>query len=170
MPAFFIPCNPPKATAQQKGIMVVGGKPRHFKKKHVREAENDLLSLLSPYRPNEPVEGPVLLTVLWIYPWRSGEKKKNRALGFLPSDKRPDTDNILKMLKDCLGRLLFWHDDSQVAFEQMLKGWGDRPGFGIVVSPLPDGVGISDFGRNGISGHPIDTLISAREEAYHGKV
>lgn len=165
MPAFFIRCNPPKATAQQKGIVVVGGKPRHFKKKHVREAESDLLSLLSPHRPNGAAEGPVMLSVLWIYPWRSAEPRKNRALGFLPSDKRPDSDNILKMLKDCLGRLHYWGDDSQVAWEQILKGWGDRPGFGIIVAPIPDGVSIHDFGMGGLALAGMDTLIRKWEEA-----
>jgi len=160
MPSFFIDCNPPKSTSQQKGVMVMGGKPRHFKKKAVREAERDLLSLLAPHRVLSPMEGPLVLSVLWVYPWRSAEPKKNRAAGFLPSDKRPDTDNLIKMLKDCLGRHLFWIDDSQVSFEQMVKGWGDRPGIGVSISPISEDLSLSRLGSVALSSMTILATVS----------
>lgn len=132
---FFLPCIPPKATSQQKGIMMIGGKPRHFKKSHVKQAENTLTSLLAGHRPAEAFVGPVFLRVLWVYPWRKSESRKNRETGFRICDTRPDCSNVLKMLEDCMTSLNFWNDDSQVQPE-ILKGWGDHPGIGIHIHPM----------------------------------
>ncbi len=38
---FFIPCTPPKATSQQKGVRVVKVKPHYFKKKARRGGRKD---------------------------------------------------------------------------------------------------------------------------------
>jgi len=133
---FFVPCIPPKATSQQKGIMMIGGKPRHFKKAHVREAEDTITSLFAEHRPDMPFQGAVKLTVYWTYPWRKSEPKKNRAGGRKWCDTRPDCSNIVKMVEDCLTRLNFWNDDSQVAALHVEKGWGDAPGIGIRIEEL----------------------------------
>lgn len=129
--AFFIPCIPPKATSQQKGVMVINGKPRYFKKKHVKAAEESMLALLMPHRPKQPFEGPVSLSVQWVYPWRKSETKKNRALGMIPCHTRPDCSNLVKMFEDCLTRLAFWNDDSQVSHLTFSKWWGDEPGITV---------------------------------------
>jgi len=134
--SFFISCIPPKATSQQKGICMIGGKPRHFKKKHVLEAENSLTALLMPHRPAKPLDGPVALSVMWTYPWRSSETKRNKALGYLPCTTRPDCSNIVKGLEDCMTRLAFWNDDSQVADLRIRKGWGDKPGILITIERI----------------------------------
>ena len=34
---------------------------------------------------------------------------------------RPDTDNLQKLLKDCMTKTGFWKDDSQVVIEQCTK-------------------------------------------------
>lgn len=133
---FFISCIPPKSTSQQKGIMMIGGKPRHFKKKKVAEAENSMIALLSQYQPETSFEGPVSLKVTWTYPWRSAETKKNKTKGSMWSDKRPDCDNLIKMLADCMTRLAFWNDDSQIAKLEFSKQWGDHPGIGIEIENL----------------------------------
>jgi crossover junction endodeoxyribonuclease RusA len=135
--SFFIQCVPPKATSQQKGICLIGGKPRHFKKKNVADAENSLTALLMPHRPAKPIEGAVALSVTWTYPWRSSETKRNKALGYMPCTTKPDADNLVKMLGDCMTRLAFWNDDAQVADLRVRKGWGDKPGIGITVEAIP---------------------------------
>jgi crossover junction endodeoxyribonuclease RusA len=125
---FRIDCNPPKATSQQKGVMVIAGKPRYFKRKHVQQAEQDLTALLMPHRPAKPLCGPVRLMVVWAYPWRKSESKRNRARGWLPCDTRPDCDNLSKLFCDAMTRLGFWGDDSQVADLRFRKQWSDHAG------------------------------------------
>ena len=41
---------------------------------------------------------------------------------------RPDTDNLQKLLKDCMTAANWWHDDAQVASEVVEKFWADVPG------------------------------------------
>ena len=40
---------------------------------------------------------------------------------------RPDTDNLQKLLKDCMTRCGFWKDDAQVVREIVEKRWSDEP-------------------------------------------
>jgi len=135
---FFIKCIPPKSTSQQKGIMMIGGKPRHFKKKKVAEAESNMLSLLTPFRPPKAFEGPLALEVTWTYPWRSSETKKSKAAGFKYCTTRPDSSNVIKLLEDCMTRLNFWNDDSQNSDLRIIRGWGDKPGIGVKITKLED--------------------------------
>lgn len=133
---FVIHCIPPKATSQQKGIMMIGGKPRHFKKKNVKQAEDTFLALLAMHRPEQSFDGPISLTVMWRYPWRKSEPKKNKAYGWKPCDTRPDCSNIVKILEDCMTRLNFWTDDSQIAQLHITKAWANDPGITIHIQEI----------------------------------
>ena len=101
-----------------------------------KAAQNDLMTLLMPHRPAEPMQGAVKLVVTWRYPWRKSEPKRNRALGVMPCTTRPDVDNLCKILLDCMTRLAYWSDDGQVATLTVMKQWGDGPGIGIVVQDM----------------------------------
>ena len=134
---FFIPCNPPKSTAQAShrimkrndGTQFVG----KFAKSKGKKVQDELMILLQKHQPKEAFSGPLALTVSWCYPWRKSESKKNRTKGIKACDTRPDCDNLLKLLQDCLTRLSFWNDDSQVAQLHFYKWWGDEPGIRIVI-------------------------------------
>ena len=128
---FTIDCIPPKATAQQKQITMIGGKPRMYDPRNVKQAKSDFLTLLGPYKPDRPIEGPVRLSIVWTYPWRKSEPKKNRIQGLKPCDTRPDCSNLVKAFEDCLTRLGFWNDDSQVFDLRFQKYWGDKPGIDV---------------------------------------
>lgn len=49
---------------------------------------------------------------------------------------KPDTDNLQKLLKDCMTDTGFWKDDAQVASEIAEKFWADNPGIYISVEEL----------------------------------
>jgi Holliday junction resolvase RusA-like endonuclease len=53
---------------------------------------------------------------------------------------RPDTDNLIKALKDTMTDLGFWDDDSQVADERVRKKWTtkERAGVTIVIDTLKE--------------------------------
>jgi len=136
----WIDCIPPKTTGQasarimrkKDGTMFVG----KFASGKGKAAQNDLLAMLTPYRPEQPFKGPVECVIIFRWPWRKGEPKRNRAAGRMHCDTRPDCDNLAKMILDCMTRLAYWTDDGQVARLGIGKEWGDRPGIGFEVEPI----------------------------------
>ncbi len=49
---------------------------------------------------------------------------------------KPDTDNLQKLLKDCMTELGFWKDDALVASELVQKFWGEKTGIYINIEEL----------------------------------
>jgi Holliday junction resolvase RusA-like endonuclease len=131
----WINCIPPKTTGQaaarilkrKDGTMFVG----KFASGKGKAAQDDLMSLLMPHRPPQPMQGPVECHIVIRWPWRASEPKRNRGGLPRPCDKRPDVDNLVKMLLDCMTRLAYWTDDGQVARLCISKEWGDGPGLYI---------------------------------------
>lgn len=146
--SFFLPIIPPKATSQGAGKRMViiqnkaTGKPRpmFFKNKKSEQAEGDFLVLCSPYRPPEPISGPIELQVIFTWPWRAGEPQWRRELGRAFHTTRPDCSNMIKQIEDVLTKLRFWHDDGQVSDEIIRKRWGNRVGITITIFPLEEPV------------------------------
>lgn len=134
--SFWINCIPPKATAQMQKTAVINGHVRKYDPKNVKQAKSDLFSMLHPRSPEKPIEGPVRLSVVWAYPWRKSEPKKNRVNGWRPCDTRPDCSNLTKALEDTMTRCGYWNDDSQVAALSFEKKWSDTPGIGITVERM----------------------------------
>ncbi|MBO5573434.1 MAG: RusA family crossover junction endodeoxyribonuclease, partial [Clostridium sp.] len=98
-----------------------GGKPRYYDPAPVKEARKKLTGKLIFHRPDTPLTGPLALTTLWLFP--KGKSHKN---GEWRSTK-PDTDNLQKLLKDCMTQCGFWKDDAQVVRETVEKRWSDDP-------------------------------------------
>lgn len=118
---FFINMEPPTATAQEKQVRIVHGKPLFYDPAPVKAARKLLITHLLPYRPAAPLTGPVSLSTVWLFP-----KGKRHRHGEWRVTK-PDTDNLQKLLKDCMTRCGFWNDDAQVVRETVEKRWSDEP-------------------------------------------
>ena len=128
---FFIAIDPPTSTAQMKQVRVVKGKPVFYDPPAVKAARNMLSAHLAIHRPDKPMSGPVSLRVLWLFP--RGKHHKNGEWRI----SKPDTDNLQKLLKDCMTRCGFWKDDAQVISEAVEKRWADDPcGLYIEVNEL----------------------------------
>lgn len=108
---FFLTMNPPTATAQEKQVRIVRGKPLFYDPSPVKKAKKLLIAHLLTYRPDKPFEGAVSLSTVWLFP-----KGKSHSHGEWRTT-RPDTDNLQKMLKDCMTKCGFWKDDAQVVRE-----------------------------------------------------
>ncbi len=117
----FLLVDPPRATAQMQKIAIVRGKPRMYKPPNVQKARDTLMTHLRPFKPSVPCEGAIELHVVWLFP--RGNKHKHNEWKVT----RPDTDNLQKMLKDCMTELGFWKDDAQVVKETCEKRWSDDP-------------------------------------------
>ena len=118
---FFISVNPPTSTAQMKQVLVVNGKPLFYDPPAVKEARKLLTGHLLLHRPDVPISGAVSLTVIWLFP-----KGKSHKHGEWRTTK-PDTDNLQKLLKDCMTKSGYWKDDAQVVRETVEKRWSDDP-------------------------------------------
>jgi Holliday junction resolvase RusA-like endonuclease len=70
------------------------------------------------------ITGPVQLSVhCWFEMPKSWSKKKRAESQGALHDGKPDSDNVLKAVKDALTDAGVWLDDSQVALEFVSKRW-----------------------------------------------
>lgn len=118
---FFMPMVPPTCTAQEHKVRIVNGRPVFYKPQELKRAEELLMGHLMASTPDKPMEGPISLRVLWLFP-----KGKNHRHGEWRVT-RPDTDNLQKLIKDCMTRCGYWKDDAQVVSETAEKRWSDEP-------------------------------------------
>lgn len=131
----FIPCLPPTATSQMKGVRVVNGRPHFFKRKTVQQAENSLWALLHPHAPAQPLDGPLCLVLRFYWPWRKSERKSRiKAFSVYPIETRPDVENVAKGLIDVMTTLRFWNDDAQLSSLSISKAWSDQPGISLCLA------------------------------------
>lgn len=128
---FFMPIKPPTVTAQEKKVAIVKGKPVFYNPPEVKLAKQKLLTALTPHKLKKPLTGPLKLTVIWMF-----EGGQRHAEGEWRST-RPDTDNLQKMLKDCMTEKGYWKDDAQVSVEIIKKKWTRKiPGISISIEEL----------------------------------
>lgn len=128
---FFLNLVPPTATSQEHKVRVVHGKPMFYDPPQIKEARTLLRLHLRLFKPLAPLAGPLELRALWLFP--RGRRHKSGQW----RDTRPDTDNLQKLLKDCMTAESFWNDDAQVVREIVEKKWSDEPcGIEIEVNTL----------------------------------
>lgn len=131
---FFLAIDPPTATAQEKQVAIVRGRPIFYDPAPVKAAKRLLTVHLRCHKPEKPLTGPLALSTIWLFP--KGKSHKNGEWRVT----RPDTDNLQKMLKDCMTKCGFWKDDAQVVREAVEKRWSDDPtGIYIEIQKLEEG-------------------------------
>jgi Holliday junction resolvase RusA-like endonuclease len=123
-------CVPPSITAQQKRVHVVAGRPVFFHGAKMREAAATWASLLSPHQPIAPMDGPLALSLRFVYPHLKATKKAD-AHRLLPKVTKPDAGNVAKHLEDQLVRLRFIADDARIAKLTVEKFHGPEAEVGI---------------------------------------
>ena len=88
-----------------------------YKDKGQVQEEIALEALLLPHCPLEPLQGQVMLKVGVYLPMPKSKThiwKMKAASGEIRPTSKPDLDNFIKHVKDCLTRANFWRDDAQV--------------------------------------------------------
>lgn len=127
---FFMAMEPPTITHQEHKVAVVKGKPVFYDGPELKAARQKLTAYLAQHRPKKRYECGVRPMVKWCFPrgrHRNGEYRTTK----------PDTDNLQKLLKDCMTAVGFWKDDALVASEIVEKFWSDIPGIYIQIEELP---------------------------------
>ncbi len=127
---FFMPMRIPNTTHQMKQVAVVNGKPHFYEPQDLQDARKKFKAYLGMHRPPETLTGAVRLLTKWVY----------ESTGKHPADTwkvtRPDTDNMVKLLKDCMTEEGFWKDDAQVASEITEKFYGQHEGIYVRVEEI----------------------------------
>jgi len=124
---FFMAMEPPTVTAQEHKVMVKDGKPIFYDPPELKAARQKLTDSLAKHRPGQPLSGALELTATWCFP--TDDQKQFGTFKLT----RPDTDNLNKLLKDCMTKVGFWKDDAQVCREIIEKFWTNRKLAGIFV-------------------------------------
>lgn len=127
--SFFLKTsNIPTGTAQQRKFAKVHGVTRTYPSDSYVAAKRILTKLLLMHKPKYKIEGPVYLSV--AYQYESSAKKK---IGTFKTT-RPDSDNLIKVLKDRMTELGWWNDDSQVCVEEVSRYYVAKGEGGIKIT------------------------------------
>ena len=125
---FFVPMKEiPNTTHQQKKVTVAkNGKPVFYEPAELKAAREKLTAHLAKFVPETKFKKLVILQVKWLYP---KEKHENGSY----KTTRPDLDNMMKLLQDCMTDLGFWDDDRLIAGLHVEKFWSEVPGIYIKI-------------------------------------
>jgi len=128
---FFMPMKKvPTVTHQTKKVRVVNGKPMFYESADLKAARSKLMAHLGQHVPEKKYTGPIRLITKWCFPitgkHTDGEYKYTK----------PDTDNLQKLLKDCMTDCGYWKDDALVVSEITEKFWANVPGIYIKIEAI----------------------------------
>jgi len=129
---FFMAMDPPTVTQQEHKVTVRNGKPVFYDPPELKTARSKLIGHLGKHVPDRNLDGPVELLVKWAFPATESNKKNSWRI------TKPDTDNLQKLLKDCMTRCGFWKDDAVVCREIVEKFWYEPPGIYIRITELEE--------------------------------
>jgi Holliday junction resolvase RusA-like endonuclease len=111
---------PPKSQMRSRSRAVVQDNGNaiamNYKAGKQRKEERKLEALLYEHRPAQPLDGQVWLGVKAYLPIPTSKSKKWKAAaaaGLIRPTVKPDLDNLLKQIKDCMTGI-FWVDDKLV--------------------------------------------------------
>lgn len=128
MTEFFMAMIPPTVTHQEKKIRVVNGKPIVYEPDELKAARAKLTAHLARHKPEEKMRGPIELQVTWCFQGKTDLAEWKTT--------KPDTDNLQKLLKDCMTHVGFWNDDAQVCSEYVRKIMNPVPGIHVKIDSL----------------------------------
>jgi Holliday junction resolvase RusA-like endonuclease len=121
----------PKGTAQTRKVNHKTG--AFYNTKNVLAAENEFIVALKPYAPAMPSDKPIKLTVWFAFDTKNKKywckdvpDAADEWSGYSYKPTRPDTDNYLKLFKDCMTKAGFWKDDAQVVDERVIKTYAEK--------------------------------------------
>lgn len=121
---FFVPMRLPTVTSQSK--ITPKGTNRPIDTPALRDARDTYCAHFSQYLSElggmGALEGPLMLEMRFIYKVRGRHKDGE------PYTNKPDWDNAAKLAQDCLMRVGFFRDDTQVVEGHVYQAWGDTPG------------------------------------------
>jgi Holliday junction resolvase RusA-like endonuclease len=109
--------------------------------KKTADAEETFVARSLAFAPSTPFAGALRLSLVFVLPIPASLSKPKRAAivdGSTPHVKRPDLDNLEKLIKDaCNG--VFWIDDSQIFEVSKRKVYGAVPRTDVTIEEIQGG-------------------------------
>lgn len=134
----------PKGQMRVKARAVVKGKnvfAKAYKDKRQRLREERVLLFIKDHIPKGgPWTDPAVLTLYCFIPVPKSYSKARRErclFGMELPAKTPDLSNVMKMIEDCLNRLIF-ADDKQIVSSVLIKVYREKPGMRVVLDRVKD--------------------------------
>lgn len=113
---------------------------RTFVPKNIRAWQAAVALQTNRYKPRQPLDGPVILELAFFLPMPKSWSKAKRVRHYgAVCPVKPDTDNLVKPVKDAMTSAGWWTDDSRIVGEEVVKWYVDRrreggqPGVQILV-------------------------------------
>jgi len=119
-----IPTAKGRARSVRRGKFIA-----HVTPEKTRNAEQSFLAQALPYKPAIPFEGALKVSLAFIMPIPTSKSKKWKGeamAGSVLPTKKPDIDNLAKLVLDSLNGV-FWLDDKNVVELLCSKRYGAIP-------------------------------------------
>lgn len=139
MLTFVVPGTPvaqprPRAAVRSGHAVVYGAAKSH--PIHVFKAATRLAASQAACGAS-PMEGPLMLAVLFVLPRPGRLRWRTRPMPRLPHDRKPDADNLAKAILDACNGIL-WRDDAQLvqlAVEKLYAAGDESPHVAVTLEP-----------------------------------
>lgn len=127
---FFMEMIPPSVTHQEKKIAYRSGKAYVYEPQELKNARAKFEAYLAKHKPEKPYGKAVRLVTKWCFP-TNGKHKCGEW-----KTTKPDTDNMIKLLKDCMAHVGYFTDDAVVVSEITEKFWAEPCGIWVGIYEL----------------------------------
>lgn len=111
-------------------IAMRGNFPTVYTPKATRQAEDTLLQQIIKHKPEKPIEGAIIMTIRFYK-----TKPKSYPKRITGWTKKPDLDNMTKLVLDAMNKV-FYHDDAQIVEITSSKQYDEVPRTEIVLCKL----------------------------------
>lgn len=129
---FFVPGNP-KGLKRHRTFRTKSGFNVQVDSSKADKA--DFLAMAMQSRPEAPIDGPLSLAVVAVFPRpkshyrKSGDLRPDAPMWYASA---PDWDNVGKFVSDSLNGI-FWKDDRQIAVGMVYAIYGSAPGTAVLI-------------------------------------
>ena len=109
--------------------------------KEQRFNADSLMTEMMQYRPSATITDPIILDVRVCFPVSASKPAwwREAALeGFIQHTTKPDDDNCRKQIADCLEKLQFIKNDSQIFYGIIQKEYSNKPRWEIKIMMRPN--------------------------------
>ena len=89
---------------------------------------SELQQTMKDVQEDYPLNIGMKLHVSFVFPWLKGHTKKEREQGIIIKTTKPDVDNLVKVLMDCMETSGLIENDSRFYEITLNKNYGDEPG------------------------------------------
>jgi Holliday junction resolvase RusA-like endonuclease len=91
-----------------------------------------------PHRPDDPIDYPVTLRLIWLMPRPNRLSRKKDPDGIVWCDQKPDIDNLAKSTIDAKQTAGWFSDDRRVVNSEMCKVYHAKGGVSGAIIEIDD--------------------------------